>query len=97
MDYQNKEDIKNGTSVLSKELLVACIMGDADRLQFERFNKNKCNIDCLSIKEIGLSTKDGKSTNGILDSLKDEEGKVVSIVNKARSEYRSTSKFIYCF
>ena len=60
MDYQNKEDIKNGTSVLSKELLVACIMGDADRLQFERFNKNKCNIDCLSIKEIGLSTKDGK-------------------------------------
>ena len=73
----NINDVKNFSAengdILNERQLIACIMGDADSFEFERFyelHKLCCDIKYTSIKKLGLLTKDGEYPDEILNDLK---------------------------
>lgn len=58
---------ENG-NVLNEKYIIACIMGDSDSFEFERFKR--CDINYTSVKKLGILTNDGKVPDDILNSLK---------------------------
>lgn len=70
----SEDDIENFSAedgdVLDKRQLIACLMGDADSYEFERFkDKTRCDINFTSVKRLNLSTKDGLCPDEILNDL----------------------------
>lgn len=62
---------KENDDVLNNRQLIACLMGDADSYEFERFyDKLSCKIEFTSVKRLGILTNDGRSPDEILNCLK---------------------------
>lgn len=93
IDPTYKKEVQSGKRTLSENLMIACIMGDADRYEFERFKSKKCNISYLSPNELGLATKNGDTPDNTLNSLKNGENKILRIVKSTKSHYNSTKNF----
>ena len=53
---------------LSEKEMIACIMGDADSYEFERFRN--CDVSYTCVKKLGLLKKNGQKPDGILSLLK---------------------------
>lgn len=68
----NENDAKkfneNPQKYLSEKEMIACIMGDADSYEFERFGN--CDVSYTCVKKLGLLAKNGKKTDDILSLLK---------------------------
>lgn len=84
----NKDEINSIEDVLNEKQLIACLMGDADSYEFERFADTICcNIEYTSIKSLGLCAIDDKCTDDILNDLKN----TANSLSKKISEPKSSS------
>lgn len=68
----HEKDVKNiqeqKCDFLNERQMIACIMGDADSYEFERFSN--CDIKYTSIKKLALLRKDGSDPEEVLNNLK---------------------------
>lgn len=72
---------ENG-NILNDKQIIACIMGDSDSYEFERFKR--CDINYTCVKKLGILTKDGNSPDEILNSLKSKNRQICKRIPEPR-------------
>ena len=72
---------ENG-NILNDKQIIACVMGDSDSYEFERFRR--CDINYTCVKKLRILTKDGKSPDEILNSLKRQDRQIYKRIPEPR-------------
>lgn len=91
----NSEDVRSSLrengNVLNEKQMIACIMGDADSFEFERFGT--CDVSYTSIKKLGILTKNGESPDFVLNFLKKKANDLTKrIVEPCLSDIKSSNR-----
>lgn len=76
-----EETLKRNNGVLDGSQMIACLMGDADSYEFERFGQsNPCQIKYTSIKMLGFRTKNNEEPDVILNALKKRAKNITGMI-----------------